>query len=260
MPRYLPASAKICARNRVSLPGQSGEIASGEFALILYAPCNQLGDAGRAATCCCQSRSPANGGCRGILFQAAAAPAAAWKAILNQWNMAALSTHAVHPMPDFPIQNDARAHARAQGQHAHRVAGHLLTHAALPLSQGSRIRIAFHDHRRLQFRLHSLFKQEAVEAGQVGRPVKSSRRQLQRPWSPDANAKQFILWAGLLEHAADGVAYVVHHGLRPLHHARGHVDESQSLPFLVEGRDAQIGASQVDTDREPAFCVAGRWW
>ena len=260
MPRYLPASAKICRGNRVSLPGQAGEIAGGEFALILYAPRDQPGNAGRAATCRRQGRSPADGGCRGILLQATAATAAARKAILNQWNMAALSTHAVHPVPDFPVQNDARAHPRAQGQHAHRVAGHLLAHAALPLRQGSRIGIAFHDHRRVQFRLHCIFKHEGVEAGQVGRPVKSSRRQLQRPRSPDPNSKQFILWSALLEHAADGIAHVVHHGLRPINHAGGHIDKSQPLPFLVEGSDAQIGASQVDTDRKPAFRVAGRWW
>ncbi len=35
-----------------------------------------------------------------------------------------------------------------------------------------------------RFRLHCIFKQEAVEAGKVGRPVKSTRRQLQRPGSP----------------------------------------------------------------------------
>ena len=84
------------------------------------------------------------------MFQAPAAAAAARKAILNHRNMAPFSAHATHPVPDFPVQNDARAHTGPQGQHAHRVAGHLLTHAAFPLRQSSRIRVLLYDDRRLQ--------------------------------------------------------------------------------------------------------------
>ena len=133
--------------------------------------------------------------------------------------MASLPAHAVHAVPDFSIQNDARAHACAQGQHAHGIAGHFLAGAALPFGQRSRVGIALHNHRRLQIRLHRILQQEAIEAGQVGGTVKSTRGQFERAGSSNTDANQLLIGPAPLEHAADSVAHVAHHGFGAFAHA-----------------------------------------
>ena len=89
--------------------------------------------------------------------------------------------------------------------------------------------------------------------------MKSTRRQLERPGSPDAHPEQLVIGSALLEHAADRVAHVAHHGRRPVADASGHVHRSQPLPLRVKGGDAQIGSAQVDADGETAFVRAWYW-
>ncbi len=81
------------------------------------------------------------------MFQAAATAASAREAILDQRNMAPFAAHANHPVPDFPVQYDARAHTSTQGQHAHGITRHLLAYSALPLGQSRRIGVFLYDDR-----------------------------------------------------------------------------------------------------------------
>src|SRR5258708_10568411 len=130
----------------------------------------------------------------------------------------------------------------------------------LPFGQGGRVGVALHNNRSVQLRLHLIFEHERVEARQVWRPVKSTGGQLERAGSTDSHAKQFVTWSALFEDAADRVAHVLHHSPRTVRHAGGHIDEGQTLPLRVEGGDPQIGAPEVDADREPALLVTRRWW
>ena len=74
-----------------------------------------------------------------------------------------------------------------------------------------RVGVALDDYLGVQIRLHCILKEECIEAGQVGRPVKSSRRQFERAGGPDTDAHQLLVRSALLQHAADRVAYIAHH-------------------------------------------------
>jgi len=84
--------------------------------------------------------------------------------------------------------------------------------------------------------------------------MKFAGRELERARSPDADAKQLLIWSTLLEHATDRAGDVLHNGVGAFAHAGGQIDIRQALPMRIEGGNPQICPSQVDADRHAAFC------
>ena len=91
-------------------------------------------------------------------------------------------------------------------------------------------------------------KVDSVKPRKVGQMTENAEGKLDGAGTADADAEEF---AGLfLDELADGAGHIVEHSLRTGGKARGEIDLFEDFAAWGDGRDAEVGASEVDTDGE----------
>jgi hypothetical protein len=154
----------------------------------------------------------------------------------------------LHADPNFAIEDDATADAGAEGVHEERVDGVGVAGAEEEFSKGGEAGVVTDLDGMIEASLELEAKVDSVKSGKVGQMAENPEGKLDGARAADADAEEF---AGLfLDELADGAGHIVEDSVRPGGEARGEIDLFEDFAGWSDGRDAEVGASEVDTDGE----------
>ena len=172
--------------------------------------------------------------------------AAARNAVRLDGDVAKLSGHAIHAVEDFAIQDDGAADAGAEREHRKIVNA---TARAQPLfAESGDIGVVIEEDSRAQAALDFVAYGIIGPSGKVGGLAHHSRFPVDDAGNANTGADEASAAAILFGEAMDGVAHFADDVVA----AKGNFDAKsnffQKLAVCADGRDAQVGAAEIDSD------------
>jgi len=189
-----------------------------------------------------------DGGGRGVHFEAAARAAGAGRTVGNDGAVAGFSGSTLHAVPDAALEDDAATDAGAEGEDEERVDGERAAGAEEEFAISGEVGVGVDLNRSIEAAFELGAEVEPVEAGKIRWMVENAEGQLEGAGAADADAEEF---AGLLvDELADGSGHVIEDGVRAGGKAGGKADGFEAFARGSDGGDAEVGATEIDTDGE----------
>ena len=189
----------------------------------------------------------ADDGCgRAVALGAAALAAGTGDTVHLDDQMAQLTGRAVRAGPDFAVHNDARAHARAQGEE-NGGAG-IAAYARLILGPASHRRVVIDEDGQVVVGFQ-LLAQGNVAPAEIGAEDDAAGFLLGNAGNTDADGGDILRGQlRLVQELGDACGHIAHNvGVGTLGQGRG-FGLAQDLAILADQADGDVGAAQIDAD------------